>query len=193
MDQKGLPRVGRGSGTWVRSMLLVAGAMLLPAIALAEDVPTGGTISISMQDDAEVASPGAFLEAATLALSDKGFTPLDDGHAALVMELAVRSVEVGTGSGKVEKSNPDLMAGGVSGAVGSSFSLPVPSGKTRHVALERTELEMRLHRRGDQSIIWSGSAVTVRPADKQGAAAAALCNALLRAYPEQPEAVIGVP
>lgn len=191
MDQKQLP----GARKWARSMLMVAAAMLLPVMASAADVPSGGTISVSMREDAsgQAGAADAFVDAATLALSDKGFTLLDDGHAALVMELVIRASEVGTGTGKVEKSNSDLMPGGVSGAVGSSLSLAVPSGKTRHVALERTELEMRLHRRGDAAVIWSGSAVTVRPADKRASAATALCNALLRAYPEQPDTVIGVP
>ena len=176
-------------------MLLMAAATMAPMTAWAADVPTGGTISVSMREDAsgQAGASDAFVDAATIALSDKGFTLLDDGHAALVMELTIRSTDVGTGTGPVDKSSSDLAAGGVRGAVGSHFTLPVPSGKTRLVALQRMELEMRLHKRGDEAVLWRGSAVTVRPEGNSTAVASALCNALLRAYPEQSEAVIGVP
>ena len=89
------------------------------------------------------------------------------------------------------------MPGGAGGSVGAGVIIPLPTGKSRLVPLQRVQLELRIRRRGEESIIWHGAAVTVRAAGtKKGAdevVAADLSNTLLRSYPVQPEDVVGVP
>ncbi len=159
---------------------------LLGTSAMAAEPPTAGTISID--------APDLYRDAASEALANKGFTPLDGaGHAAWTMVLTTHVSDVGTGSARVAPTQAEAIKGGLGRGVGSGIRIPVPSAKSRFVALQRTELTMTLRRRGNDKPIWRGTAVTVRPDDPQGRTAADLCNALLRAYPAQPDAIIGVP
>lgn len=167
--------------------------------AIAEP-PAGGTISIQPKtaDGEYESSMPTFVNAATEALAAKGFTILEDpGHAAYVGELTLSRAEVGTGTAKTSAGHTDAMPGGAGGSVGAGVIIPLPTGKSRLVPLQRVQLELRIRKRGEESIIWHGAAVTVRAAGtKKGAdevVAADLSNTLLRSYPVQPEDVVGVP
>lgn len=193
---------GRPISAWIRTRsLLVALIMLGGAAGWAGGLPAapppdGGTVSIDVKnDDGRYDVPTAtYMDAAGQALADKGFTILNDpDHSAYVVELSLHREDVGTGSTKVAPSKSGMAPGGALGSFGTGAIIPIPSGKSRLVALERTTLEMRLRKRGEAVVIWQGKAVTVRSANVQARAATDLCNALLRAYPEQPEGVIGVP
>lgn len=165
---------------------------LTPAASLAASPPMEGTIAV--EANSIDAGQELFRDATASALADKGFTLLDGaGHAAFTMELAVSVTQVGTGDAKVATSSPKVINGGAAGAVGSAIKIPVPSGKSRLVALERTQLDMTLRKRGETDVIWRGSAVTVRNSATAGNIAADLSNALLRQYPAESEAVTGVP
>jgi len=183
--------------------LIVAAAMALISVwggALSAAPPAGGTISIepkTANGDYDASLP-AFVNAASDALAAKGFTTLEDpGHAAYVAELTLSRTEVGTGTAKASTGRSDVMPGGAGGSVGAGIVIPLPTGKSRLVALQRIRLELRIRKRGEDGIVWDGAAVTVRAADtKKGAdavVASDLSQALLRSYPAQPEDVVGVP
>jgi hypothetical protein len=179
-----------------RSACMIALWALTGTLSLAATPPTEGTMMVEARhsDGSEDAASDMFRDAAEQALATRGFTLLDGaGHAAYRMELTVRMSEVGTGHAKVAASQPDLISGGAARGVGTILKVPVPSGKSRTVALERTQIDMRLRKRGAEDVIWHGAAVTVRPAETQRRVATALCDALLRAYPSQSDDVIGVP
>lgn len=166
---------------------LIALIALAPAPSLAATPPTEGTMAVEAKED-------LFRDAAASALADKGFTLLDGaGHAAFTMELAITVTAVGTVDAKVATTGAKVENGGLRNGVGSAVKIAVPTGKSRNVALERTQLDMVLRKRGETDILWRGSAVTVRNSATPGNIAADLSNALLRQYPAQPESVIGVP
>jgi len=161
--------------------------------------PTSGTLSI----EADAADPDlagsvpAFVEAAGDALTMRGFTLLEEpGHAAFVVEIGLTREQVGTASAKVPPSRAQVLPG-ASPATGVGVVIPFPTGKSTLVPLQRTRLDIRIRKRGEDGITWQGAAVTVRAArtakgvDK--AVAADLIRAILRNYPAQPEDVIGVP
>ncbi|WP_298398748.1 hypothetical protein [Sphingobium sp.] len=178
----------------LRSALFALIGLSLPAAAATP--PNGGTVSVAAQpgEGAEALPPQLFVDAASQALAGKDFTLLEGAdHAAYAVELRYRQSEVGTGSGKTASEGPKVINGGLTGGVGSRLSITMPSNKSQLVALERTELDMILRKRGEQEPLWRGTAVTVRPAGDPAGVAAALSNALLRAYPVQPEGPIGVP
>lgn len=177
-------------------MLALIGALGLSPPLHAASPPSGGTVSVEAQPgEGGGALPSQiFVEAASQALAGKDFTLLEDpDHAAYIVELRYRQSEVGTGSGKTATQGPEVINGGISGGVGSRLSITMPSGKSRLVALERTELDLTWRKRGEQEPLWRGTAVTVRPAGDPAGVAAALCNALMRAYPAELETAIGVP
>jgi hypothetical protein len=143
------------------------------------------------------ASMPRFVEAVGDALTARGFTLLEEpGHAAFVVEIGVTRDQVGTASAKVPASQPQVLPG-ASPAVGFGVVVPFSTGKSTLVPLQRTRLDLRLRKRGEEGITWQGAAVTVRAArTKKGedqAVAADLAQAILRAYPTAPEDVIGVP
>jgi len=185
-------------------VLIVAGVMALAPICggrlAAAEPPSGGTISIqpkTADGDYESSMP-TFVNATTEALAAKGFTILEDpGHAAYVGELTLARAEVGTGTAKASAGRMDAMPGGAGGSVGAGVVIPLPTGKSRLVPLQRVQLGLRIRKRGEAAIVWQGAAVTVRAAGtKKGAddvVATDLSNALLRSYPVQPEDVVGVP
>jgi hypothetical protein len=162
--------------------------------------PNGGTISIEPKtgDGNYDASTPAFVNAASETLAAKGFTILEDaGHAAYVLELVLTRAEVGTGSAKVQAGRAGVTPGGAFGSVGAGVVLPLSTGKSRLVPLQRTRLEMRIRKRGEEGAVWNGTAVTVRPAGTRKGAddvvASDLSQALLRVYPAEPEGIVGVP
>lgn len=182
---------------------IAAAAMMLAPIwggSLSAAPPSGGTISIepkTASGDFESAMP-SFMNAASEALAAKGFTILEDsGHAAYVAELTLSKDEVGTASAKVPAGKATAVPGGADGSVGAGVVIPLSTGKSRLVPLERTRLELRIHKRGEDAALWDGVAVTVRPAGTRKGAdetvATDLCEAILGSYPAQPEDVVGVP
>jgi len=182
----------------------VAAALLLapiPGGSLSAAVPpNGGTISIEPKtgDGNYDPSMPSFVNAVSEALAAKGFTILEDpGHSAYVVELTVSRAEVGTGSAKVPTGRAAAFPGGANGSVGAGVVIPLSTGQSRLVPLQRTQLQMRIRKRGEEGIVWDGAAVTVRPAGTRkgsdDAVASDLGEALLRTYPAQPESVVGVP
>jgi hypothetical protein len=154
--------------------------------------PASGTITIETADAGPdlATSMQTFINAVGDAFSARGFTLLEEpGHSAFVVEMGVRRDEVGTGSARIAVGSAQM--------VGAGVRIPLSGGKSAIVPLQRTRLEIRIHKRGEQDVAWQGAAVTVRAAgtakgeDKR--VASDLASALLRAYPAQPENVIGVP
>ncbi len=187
-----------------RAILIMAGAMALMPVwggaVSAADPPAGGTISIEPKtaDGEYDSSVRTFVGAASEALASKGFTILEDaGHAAYVAELVLSRVEVGTGTAKASAGHSDASPGGPGSSVGAGVVIPLPTGKSRIVPLQRIRLDLHIRKRGESGIVWDGAAVTVRAAGtKKGAdetVASDLSEALLRSYPAQPEGVVGVP
>ncbi len=181
----------------MRKALLVATAALglapISGGALGAGVPpSGGTIAIEARtvDGRTDAALPAFEDAAAAALTARGFTVFDDsGHAAAVVELLLSRDRVGTGYAKA--------TGQGASAFGAGVSVPLSTGASDLVRLQRTGLELRIHRRGETGTIWDGAAVTVRAAGTRNgtdaAVASDLSRALLLSYPAQPQGVVGVP
>jgi hypothetical protein len=186
-----------------RHRLIVAAAMALAPIwggaSWASGPPSGGTISIEYKtaDGGDNSSTTSFVNAAGEALATKGFTILDDpGHAAYIVELTLSRVEVGTGSAKVPRGSPVIPSGGGAG-VGAGVTIPLSARETRLVPLQRFRLEMRIHKRGEDGVVWHGAAVTVRAAGTRkgtdDAVAADLSEAILRGFPAQSDDTATVP
>lgn len=184
--------------------IFLATAATLAAIptnaAMAAMPPDGGSISIEPAPPGGDAAPvsRSFVEAVSEALAAKGFTILEDsGHAAYVADLILSRVEVGTGLAKVAAGRGEATPGGAYGSVGAGVTIPLPTGNSEIVPLQRIRLELRVHKRGDAAVIWDGAAVTVRAAGtRKGtdeAVAADLSGAILRGYPVEPEGIVGVP
>jgi hypothetical protein len=182
---------------------LAAGVLSIsPASAWAQSAAyslSPGTISIEVPDAAPDvrASVPTFVGAVEQALSARGFTTIEQpGHAGLVAALAVRRSAVGTVSAKVAPSRSSAAPGNAPG-VGAGVSFALPSTKMRMVPLQQTRLELRIHKRGQDTVLWQGTAMTVRgagtPKGNDEAVATDLIDALMRAYPAQPEDVISVP
>lgn len=180
-----------------------AAAMALLAICgravAAAPPPDGGSISIEPASDGETPGrlPPAFFEAASDALAARGFTILEDpGHPAYVAELTIIRTEVGTGSAKAPAGR-GAVAPGAFGGVGAGVTIPLSTGNSVLVPLERTQLQLLIRKRGEADVVWRGTAVTVRAGGtKTGAdqvVAADLTRAMLDGYPAQPQGILGVP
>ncbi|MDO6415459.1 hypothetical protein Q4F19_13785 [Sphingomonas sp. BIUV-7] len=158
-----------------------------------------GTISVdAKQDGSSGPLRPVFVDAIDQALTKRGFTTIDEaGHAALVADLAVTRDQLGTVSAPVAKSDPAARTSDSPNRVGAGVVLPFPINKARSVPLQRTKLELRIRRRGSETILWQGTALTVRPAGtvkgKDAAVAADLSDALLRGYPLQSGETISIP
>lgn len=185
-------RLGMGMRTrWIAALGLALAPISSVSVAAAEP-PASGTISIEpAAAEPEVASSiPAFVNAVGDALEPKGFTVLEEpGHAAFVVELGLSRVEVGTGTAKVATSGTVYTPG--------RLIVPLPTGKSALVPLQRTRLEIRIRKRGESGVVWQGAAITIRaagtPKGQDEMVASALVQAILRSYPAQPEDVVGVP
>jgi hypothetical protein len=182
----------------------IAAAMVLASICggslSAASPPKGGTISIEARTaGADDPSMRSFVIAAGEALGAKGFTILTEpGHAAYVAELTLTRVDLGTSKAKaLTGSSSSITPGAVPGAVGAGATVPLATGKSRLVALQRIRLEIRIRKLGEDSTLWDGAALTVRAAGTRKGAdeivAADLSEAVLRSYPAETGDVIGVP
>ncbi|WP_454883672.1 hypothetical protein [Sphingomonas oryzagri] len=161
-----------------------------PSLAAAPP-PHGGTTTLHPGVDGDYdPSLHIFADAAGQALTGKGFTILEDpAHTAYVVEMTLSRADVGTGMGRGPR-DPAMV-------VGTGVVVPLSTGQSAIVALRRTRMEIRIRNRADNSILWSGAAVTVRSTGARNgtdeAVAADLSRALLQIYPAQPEDTIGVP
>jgi len=180
-------------------LIAAAALILLPGWGRAAP-PAAGTISVEVKPaDAELApSVQAFVNAADEALAAKGFTILEQpGHAAFEAELSLSRERVGTGSAKVPAERAVVTPGDSPDRVGAGIRIPLRTGKSQLVPLERTRLEFRIRKRGEEAVMWQGTAVTVRAGGTQKGedevVASDLAEAILRGYPAQPQEVIGVP
>jgi len=154
--------------------------------------PAGGTIAIEpMTADGEYdPTLHIFADAASQALTAKGFTVFNDpAHAAYWGELILSRAAVGTGLAK-DPHAPSISAG-------AGLVVPMSTGNSTVVTLQRTRLELRIRKRDEKAAVWDGTAVTVRATGTRKGAdetvASDLSAALLHAYPVQPEDVVGVP
>jgi len=183
------------------SILSIIALALAPAWggALSAAPPAGGTISIKAETSADGETdppPPSFVAATADALAAKGFTILEDpGHAAYVVELVLNRDDVGTGSAKASGGTGITSTGGL--GVGAGVSIPFSQGNTRLVPLQRTRLELRIRKQGEDAVVWHGAAVTVRAAGTRKGAdslvAATLTQAALASYPAVREDAVGVP
>jgi hypothetical protein len=181
-------RTGLAAGAALALAPLIYGGSLAAA-----PPPNGGTIAIETKTDDGDDDPAthSFVDAASEALTAKGFTVFDDpAHAAYVAELTLSRAAVGTGMAKVPGD------ASVS-AIGTGLVVPLSTGASSLATLERTRLEIRIRKRGEDGVVWDGTAVTVRTAGTrkgtEETVASALSQALLRSYPAEPTDVVGVP
>ena len=141
----------------------------------------------------------SFVNAAGEALGAKGFTILPEpGHSAYVAELTLTRTDIGTSTAKaLIGSSSTVTPGVVPGAVGGGVTVPLATGKSRLVSLQRIRLEMRVRKRGEQVALWTGAAMTVRAAGTRKGAddmvASDLSEAVLRSYPATIGGVVTVP
>jgi hypothetical protein len=155
--------------------------------------PGGGTITIEPKtaDGGHDPAMQVFVDAASAALTGKGFTIFDDPlHAAYIAELTLSRAGVGTGLGK------DPHRDGID-AAGTGLAIPLSTGNSSVVTLQRTRLEILIRKRSDGSVVWDGAAVTVRESGTQKGTprtvASDLSDVLLHIYPVEPGDVVGVP
>jgi hypothetical protein len=197
------PRAHYASGMTKNARSIAAALLALAAMAGTPRAiaapPESGTISIETTADGV---PGAvqavFAGAVSEAFGTRGFTMIEEaGHAALVAELRLSREQVGTAPAAVPVEDSVVTPGDSSNRVGAGISIALPTAKRRLVPLERTRLELRLHRRDETAILWQGTAMTVRAAGtrtgRDDAVAADLTEALLRTYPAQPDGIVTVP
>lgn len=172
--------------------LALASPFLGGAVAAAPP-PNGGTIAIEPKtaDGEYDPSLHVFADAASEALATKGFTVLDPTmHTAYVAELTLSRAAVGTGLAK----DP----GGASvGVAGTGLVVPFSTGRSNVTTLQRTRMELRIRKSGDENAVWEGAAVTVRATGTRKGAdetvASDLSGALFSGYPAVPTEVVGVP
>jgi hypothetical protein len=175
--------------------LAVAVALLLTPTLLAAappaTPPAGGTIAIQpgTADGEYDPSLHTFIDAASKTLTAKGFTVFDDpAHAAYWGELTLIRAPVGTGFAR----DPNAARP----SVGAGIVVPMSTGNSNVVTLQRTRLELRIRKR-DGEVVWKGAAVTVRPSGTPKGSAATVASdlsaALLQEYPVEPADVLGVP
>ena len=175
--------------------MLATGAALMAATTHASaDTPprAGGTIAITSPDgaDPDDAFDRRARDAATAKLGDRGFTILNDrDHAAYVAEVITSRSDVGTSVTRARRDAPAVL--------GSGVNIPLASGKSSFVAMQRTTIEIRIRKRGSPAVLWHGSAVTVRPGEPGAAKAerlaAELSQAALSSYPVVTETAISIP
>lgn len=178
-----------------KRMMAAAGAgglalALAPAVATA---PRGsGTIAVTAAPEGARgdALEQATIEAVTTSLGVGGFTILNDpAHAAQVAEVTTTRTDVGTSIAKARAAAPQVS--------GMAVTIPTSRGKDVMVPLQRTELRIRIKRRGEQQPFWQGAAVTVRSAGARNAGveqmAVALSQAALSSYPVVTNAAISIP
>jgi len=187
----------------LKADLVLAAALALPFWSntlQAATPPTAGSFSVEAkggEDQLGASSMTVFANAVSQAFEAHDFVDLGDpGHAAYAVEFTVSREDVGTGRAKGLTGGATAQ-GGAPNAVGVGVRIPFGTGASTVVPLQRTRLEIRLHKRGDDSILWQGAAVTVRGAGtRKGtdeAVATDLSEALLRFYPNPPPEAIGVP
>lgn len=174
--------------------MLASGAALIAAAgsAGAATPPSGGTIAITSSDgaDPDDALDRRAREATTARLGDRGFTILNDrDHAAYVAEVVTSQSDVGTSVTRARRDAPAVL--------GSGVNIPLATGKSSLVAMQRTTIEIRIRKRGDPAVLWHGSAVTVRPGEQSPAKverlAMELSQAALSAYPVVTGTAISIP
>ncbi len=192
LSRRNVVLMKRCTGLVVRATLALASLLCGGALSAAPP-PNGGTIAIEPKaaDGEDDPSMPLFVAAASEALTAKGFTIFDDpAHAAYLAELTLRRAGVGTGLGR----DPN---GESVGLAGTGVAVPLSTGNSSVVTLQRTQLEIRIRHREDGSVVWDGTAVTVRPAGTQKGTsqtvASDLSKALLDSYPTEPKGNIGVP
>jgi hypothetical protein len=183
------------------TVLVAAGLLASGSFCpLAAAVPEPGTISFDTRSvqTAPGYPVGVFVEAVSEVLASKGYTVLEgQGHARLVAELRLTQTAVGTANAKVPPPDKPTVAGRGTTGVGGTVIVPLPSGKVRLVSTLQTRLEIRIRRLGENNVLWSSAALTVRPSGTESGlatvVAADMAKAIFRIYPAQPESVAAVP
>lgn len=165
---------------------------LASAAGMSASAPRGGTIAISAQPQTD---PGDRLTASvaqmvSTTLGTKGFTLLGDpDHAAYLAEVSVERTDIGT--------SVATAATGRALATGGGVSIPLSRGSTVLAPLQRITVQVSIRRRGDQTVLWHGAAMTVRPGRIQGGGAddlsSSLSQAALSSYPVQAPGTISIP
>jgi hypothetical protein len=178
-------------------MIRAAGSAILALAAVADEAApaaprSGGTIAVRTIEEGGDDDPlkQISLDAVTAALGMKGFTILDDpDHAANIAEVVIKRTEVGSSLARGRVAPPIV--------TGMAVTIPTSRGKSVVVPMQRTELEIRVRRRGEQQPFWEGAAVTVRSADARNASAEQLATMLSQAaigpYPSVVTSAISVP
>ena len=173
-----------------------------PAPATTAPAPPALSGSISVEpiavDPALKASVPAFVEAVGNALAQREFMLIDGaGHARLVADLTLKRTEIGTTTEKVPVSGASLIKGGNLTRVGGGVNIALPTSKSKTVPLQQTRLDVRIRKRGENTVLWHGAALTVRPANghegQDSAVATDLSAAIFSNYPAQSEDVASIP
>lgn len=171
--------------------LIAAALTASPTFAVQASPAIGGTVAITTPP-VRNGDPSAAVssDAVAKAFGLRGFTILPDpAHAAYVAEVITTRTAVGTAVAQSPTGQPLATGGGL--------SIPLSKGRSVLVALQRTRVEIRLRRRGEQAVLWHGAAVTVRSAGASDGGgdqvAFALSQAALSSYPTQTSVEISVP
>ena len=171
---------------------LIAATLTLASAAAVQATPAaGGTVAITAPPTSD-GEPSATIsiDAGSRAFGLRGFTILNDpAHAAYVAEVITTRTAVGTAVAQGRAGRPL--------ATGDGVNIPISKGKSVLMPLQRTRVEIHMRRRGEQTVLWHGAAVTVRStgATDGGAdqVAFALSQAALSSYPTQTAGAISIP
>ena len=170
--------------------LIAATLTSISAAAVEASPATGGTVAITTPPAPDGETSAAIsMDAAGRAFGLRNFTILNDpAHAAYIAEVITTRTAVGTAVTQGRSGQALPTGGGV--------SIPISKGKSVIVPLQRTRVEFRLRRRGEQAVLWHGAAVTIRSASApDGSAdqvAFALSQAALSSYPTQTAGAISI-
>jgi len=171
---------------------LIAATLTAASAAAAQASPAaGGTVAITAPPTSD-GEPSATIsiDAAGRAFGLRGFTILNDpAHAAYVAEVITTRAAVGTAVAQGRAGRPLATGGGV--------NIPISKGNSVLVPLQRTQVEIRMRRRGEQTVLWHGAAVTIRstsaPDGGADQVAFALSQAALSSYPTRTAEAMSVP
>lgn len=176
-------------------MLLLVAAVV--AGIAGEPSPAGitpGTVSIRPASPASLApeTGRAFDDAVQRAMLRARFTPLPgEGHGRYIATVTVDRTSRGVVASGIPATSGPLAS------LNGSVSLSLPPGGDRLSDLVVTSLTVAIARRGDPTVIWSGSAVTARVSGTRAGAldtvAQTLADAVIGQFPHQAPTALSIP
>ena len=176
--------------TWIAALaLLVAGTQDAPALT-----PGTVTVEAAAGDETPAAVRQVFAEAVEQALLDARFTALPaQARGRYVARISLTRAE----RGAVASNGRERGAAGGLGNWGGAVSVALPSDKRQLRGLIVTTLKVELVSRADETVMWTGSALTAQAEgtrnDTPAALAAKLAPAVIRAFPQTLAEPLSIP